>query len=158
MVIFDNSILSGLHRINKLDLLFCVFKNEELIVPEAVFQEFNRKHSPNSLQNLDRRNFTGSYPLVLANFDQLHKLGKGEKEELALAIQLDDIFVTDDGVVLKSKQKLGVKIVGTVAILLQAFDLNCFSSVQDYIDTIKEISKVLYLNQTLLEKLYSKIS
>ena len=73
-------------------------------------------------------------------------LGRGEKEVMALALEISDsLVIVDDGLARSYARDLGIKITGTVGVLLKAKQA-------EYLDLIKPILEELIMVGFYLDK------
>lgn len=120
-VIVNTSPMQYLHQLNLLDLLPTLYK--EIILPQSVVNELIVGSSlgvplPNpkllSWVNIVKAQSQSILPLVT-------ELGAGEREALALAIEItDSLVVLDDNLARNYAKLLGINLTGTLGILLKA--------------------------------------
>ncbi|MCA2640677.1 MULTISPECIES: DUF3368 domain-containing protein [unclassified Microcystis] len=125
-VIADTSPIQYLYQTNLLELLPNFYG--QIIIPFSVDQELAvGKASGISLPDITSLSWiiiqqaksVSLLPLVT-------DLGKGEKEVLALAIEIpDSLALLDDGLARRYANLLGIKLTGTMGILLKAKQ-NCY--------------------------------
>ncbi|NJL83889.1 MAG: DUF3368 domain-containing protein [Chloroflexaceae bacterium] len=119
--IADTSPIQYLYQTNLLDLLPMLYG--QIIIPHSVFEELSvGKSSGIFLPDITALNWAhicsaksvSILPLVT-------DLGKGEKEVLALAIEIaDSLALLDDGLARRYARFLNIKFTGTLGILLKA--------------------------------------
>jgi hypothetical protein len=145
--IIDTSVLIALERINLLDILCKIYSH--LILPEAVVGEFG----PLSIECYSSEKVKS--PLVGLLVLDLN-LGRGEAESIALASEIGLRLVLDDLKARKVAENLGLKITGTIGILLKAESLALIDSAYDKAKELRD--KGFYISDQLLDSLsrYSK--
>ena len=111
----NSTCLIGLERIEQLDILPQVFST--ITVPTAVQAEVGISAdwlTIRTVQNL----------AVVATLKT--QVDEGEAEEIALAMELGDVFVIlDDRNARRIAEQLSLKVIGTVGMLLRAFTERC---------------------------------
>ncbi|MGV8174096.1 MAG: DUF3368 domain-containing protein [Methanothrix sp.] len=122
MIAVSNSTpLIALAKINQLDLLREYFG--EICIPEEVYDEVVRRGG----------NLAGSFEVVSCNWIKVEpvknrmavealslSIDKGEAEAIVLSKEKESLLIIDDGAGRKAAELLGLKITGTVGILLLA--------------------------------------
>ena len=109
--IIDTSVLIALERINILDVLCRIYS--QIILPEAVVSEFG----PPSIDCYSSEKVKS--PMLRLLVSDLN-LGRGEAESIVLASEIGLRLVLDDLKARKVAENLGLKITGTIGILLKA--------------------------------------
>ena len=120
-IICNTSPLQYLHQLGLLNLLPDLA--EKIIVPSAVFAEIEigRENAVDLPDLLNPNWIEIRQAKSLAILPPLIDLGAGETEVLALALELPDaIAILDDLLARKAAERLGIKIIGTLGILLEA--------------------------------------
>ncbi len=106
----NSTCLIGLERIDRLDLLPQVF--EVVFAPPTVAMEVQRKLNWLRVQSVKNKS-------VIATLKT--QMDEGEAETIALAMELDDIIlILDDKKARRVAQQIGLKVIGTVGMLLRA--------------------------------------
>lgn len=120
MIVSDSSPLIALAIIGKLDLLEKLY--EEIIVPFAVYKEVTEKEKPFSKElRLFLTNRTRQIANRLAVDVLISDIGIGESESIVLALEeKPDLVLIDDLKARKFAKMYGLKIIGTMGILLKA--------------------------------------
>jgi predicted nucleic acid-binding protein len=139
-VISNTSPLQYLFQIERLDLLKALYGS--IIVPEGVVQELavgRAKGYPlpevESLPWIDIRKapHEGFLPVAV-------DLGQGEREVLALAVEIPDaLAILDDGLARHYARILGLEFTGTLGILLRAKDAGLLDLVGPAIRQLQEL-------------------
>jgi predicted nucleic acid-binding protein len=119
--ISNSTPLIVLAKINRLDLLKDYFG--EIYIPEEVYDEVVRRGG----------NLAGSFEVASCTWIKVEpvknrmavetlslSLDKGEAEAIVLSKEKDSLLIIDDGAGRKTAELLGVKITGTVGVLLLA--------------------------------------
>ena len=155
-IISDTTPIISLIKINRLDLLEKLF--EEVLIPEAVYREL----TTNALfENEAKIVKTSSFlkPSSVQNRKSLQLLqavsglDDGESEAIILADELkSDVLIMDERKGRKVAEKLGIKITGTVGVLLQSYSENMISSdeIKTYLDQLKNSN--IRLSESLIQK------
>lgn len=120
-VIINTSPIQYLYQTNTLNLLFNLYG--EIILPQSVVNELTdglylgvALPNLNSLSwiNIKKAQSSNILPLVT-------DLGAGEREALALAIEINDsLLVLDDNLARRYARLLGLSFTGTLGVLLKA--------------------------------------
>lgn len=142
--IVDTSVLIALERISMLDVLCRIYSH--IILPEGVVSEFG----PPSIDCYSSEEVKS--PMVRLLVSDLN-LGRGEAESIALASQIGLRLVLDDLKARKVSENLGLKITGTIGILLKAESLALIDSAYDKAKELRD--KGFYISDQLLDDLSS---
>jgi len=146
VIIGDSSALVALAVVNQLELLEKLYDN--LYIPEAVFNEVTQIGKPQSdklRQFLQRK--VKQVDLTLTQLG----LGLGELEAITLYKKLDaDVLLIDDNRAKKYASLNGVKVIGSLGILIKAKEKGHIEKVKPLLDEIQK-SKV-YISMKLIEK------
>ncbi len=130
-IVADTSVLIALSDIDKLNLLKALFGS--VIVPQAVAEEYGEP-LPSWIEVRRPRN----YSLVESLLDRLHR---GEAEAIALALELGDAIVAlDDKKARKTARKLGLRVIGTIGILILAEKRGLITSLEEEIHRLLNTS------------------
>lgn len=140
--IIDTSVLIALERINILDVLCSIYSH--IILPEAVVSEFGTP----SLDCYSSEKVKS--PMVRLLVLDLN-LGRGEAESIALASESGLRLVLDDLKARKVAENLGLKVTGTIGILLKAESLALIDSSYDKAKELRD--KGFYISDQLLDDL-----
>jgi predicted nucleic acid-binding protein len=139
-IIVDTSSLIALERINLLPILCKIYK--EVVIPESVIKEFGNL----SLPCLSiRRVESNLLKLLIAELN----LGKGESEVIALASQTGLKIIIDDSKARKVAENIGLKLTGTIGVLMKAERLGLIGSAYGKVRELRE--KGFYVSEELLE-------
>lgn len=142
-VIVDTSVLISLDKINLLQILCKMYK--EVILPEAVVREFG---SINLECHSIRKAGTSLTNLLARDLN----LGQGESEVITLGYETGLTALIDDFKARKIAEDLGLKITGTIGVLLKAENLGLIKSAWEKTKELKE--KGFYVSDELLADLY----
>ena len=136
-VISDTSPIQYLYQLNLLELLPTLY--DEIIIPQAVELELDTGKSLGiSLPNIDslpwitiRESLSGEIlPLVT-------ELGMGEREALALAIEIpDSLVILDDALGRRYARLLRVQFTGTLGILLKGKQVGYMKTIAPILDRL----------------------
>lgn len=119
IIVSDTTPLNYLILINQAHILRELY--DSVIVPQAVFDEMQRAETPAEVRTwiADRPKWLEVRPAqapVMAL-----KLGVGECEAIALALELHaDVLLLDDRKARREAQRLGLTVIGTLAVLATA--------------------------------------
>lgn len=139
-IIIDTSSLIALERINLLQILCKIYK--EVVIPESVIKEFGNL----SLSCLSIRKVESNLlKLLITDLN----LGKGEADVIALASQTGLKVIIDDLKARKAAENMGLKLTGTIGVLLKAERLGLIGSAQEKVRELRE--KGFYVSEQLLE-------
>lgn len=140
-VVVDTSVLIALSCIGKLDLLRNLFTL--ILAPRAVAEEYGEP-LPGWIKVLDVKN----KQLVRALLEYLHR---GEAEAITLAIETDaNIVILDDKKARSIARRLGLKMIGTVGILVLAKKQKLIDDIEAEINHL--LQKSFYLSQDVTTK------
>jgi len=141
-IVVDTSSLIALERINLLEILCQLYK--EVIVPESVIKEFGNISLPClSIRKIE----SNLLKLLITDLN----LGKGEAEVIALANQKGLTVVIDDSKARKVAENMGLKLTGTIGVLMRAEKEGLIVSAPDKVKELKE--KGFYVSEELFENL-----
>ncbi len=139
-VIVNTSPLQYLFQVDLLDLLPELYG--EVLIPEGVVAELRSGIKRGvvlpdltSLTWLRARGTRSATVLPLAA-----GLGLGEREVLALALEMDDpLVILDDGLARRFAQRLRLRLTGTLGLLLKAKQLGRIESIRPYVDRLEAL-------------------
>jgi predicted nucleic acid-binding protein len=136
IVILDSSILIGLGGIGRLALLHDLFG--EVIIPQAVASEV-----------VDYGHDAETSRLV-TEAPWIHPLDLGEAEVIVLTQELNaDLAGVDERLAREKLESLGVKVVGTLGILLRAKRVGLLDEIRPEIDKLRRTK--FAMSQSLVE-------
>lgn len=141
-VVSDTSCITTLLKAGRLDLAEALFST--LQVPPGVWEELAAYHQeiPGFVQRTD----TGGHPALASGLDEL---GRGEAEAIALALQSSaDLLLTDDQEAARAARQRGLKVIGTVGLILLAKRKGMISSVHEMLGLL-EARGGLYLSEAV---------
>lgn len=151
IIIADTSCLIVLDKVGYLDLLNKVFG--EVVITQQVFEEFGKSTPPWILIE-KTKNPNPNRKILEATLD------KGEASSISLAMDYDDsLLIIDESKGRKIAKSLGLKITGTLGILVIAKSNNLIGEVKPIIDKIKSTNFRIspQLEQLVLIKCEEKI-
>ena len=129
VVITDTSCLIALTKVSALGVLRQLY--EEVVVTEEVADEFGEP-LPEWIRVKTVENKTYQQLLEAA-------LGRGEASAIALAISIPDaLLIVDDLKARKEAVRLGLKITGTLGVLLKAKQQGLISSIKTLFDKLEQ--------------------
>lgn len=155
-IISDTTPIISLIKINRLDLLEKLFA--EVLIPEAVYRELTTNALfENEAKIVKTSSFLKTSSVQNRKSLQLLQavsgLDDGESEAIILADELkSDVLIMDERKGRKVAEKLGIKITGTVGVLLQSYSENMISSdeIKTYLDQLKNSN--IRLSESLIQK------
>jgi len=122
----DSSCLIVLERIGQLELLPALF--EPLLAPPAVRDEFGARPEWLQVQVPSNTAFVKALRLLM---------GEGEAETIALAIELQYLAILDDRKARIWAKRLGVRLIGTAGVLVQAKRAGLLSAVRPILEELE---------------------
>lgn len=131
IVIADTTPIITLIKLNRLDLLEKLFGS--VMIPSAVYDELtSNPRFANESRIVRECNYLKHQSVIdrqsIKFLREIVGLDAGESEAIALSDEHSaDLLVIDERKGRKAAQKLGLKIIGTIGILIQAFDSNLIS-------------------------------
>ena len=138
-VVCDASALIALSRINALHLLEQQFG--QLMIPDAVYEELSRKKGrPGSKEITEARWIQRKTVKDRASIKQSRQsLHAGESEVIALAREVGaDLVIMDDAHAREIAEEAGLKVVGLLAILLDAKRNGLIRQVRPLLEALKQ--------------------
>jgi len=139
-IVVDTSSLIALEKISLLPILCKIYK--EVIIPESVIKEFGNLSLPClSIRKVE----VDLIKLLTADLN----LGKGEAEVIALASQTGLKVVIDDLKARRVAENMGLKVTGTIGVLVKAERAGLIRSAYDKVRELRE--KGFYVSEELLE-------
>ena len=134
ILIADSSALVALSIVDKLDVLEKLFG--EVYVPRAVYEEVSQE---NKAESYKLKSYCKDRVLDIqasANFNIT--LGKGESEAIVLyAEQNADFLLCDDKKAKKFAQSFGLKVIGSLGILLKAKEAELVDEIAPLIEILR---------------------
>ncbi len=150
LVVSDTSPISTLFAIGKLSLLHALFG--EVVIPARVFAELSRlKDFGYDLTELEESSWLIVRPArdVTAVSDLSKQLDPGESEAIVLAQELEaDFLLIDERKGWKVANRLGIKTVGVLGVLLEAKKRKLMPAVAPLLDEIQNVAG-FYLGDSL---------
>ncbi len=139
-IIVDTSSLIALEKINLLQILCKIYK--EVVIPESVIKEFGNLSLPGlSIRKVE----SNLLKLLITDLN----LGKGEADVIALASQTGLKVIIDDSKARKVAENMGLKVTGTIGVLMKAERLGLIGRAHDKVRELRE--KGFYVSEELLE-------
>ncbi len=152
-VITNTTPILSLLKIDKLNILKEIYG--EIIVPNAVYQEIEKGKYKSYYQDL--KSIDWIKIKHIKNTDSLSffvDLDKGEAEVLILAKeQKADLVILDEIMGRRYAKRLGLKLTGTLGILLKAKEKGIINSLRELLTELTE--KGTWLNPKLIKKVIS---
>jgi predicted nucleic acid-binding protein len=139
-IIADTSSLIALERINLLQILCKIYK--EVVLSESVIKEFGNLSLPClSIRKVE----SNLLKLLITDLN----LGKGEADVIALSSQTGLKVIIDDSKARRVAENMGLKVTGTIGVLMKAERLGLIESAHDKVEDLRE--KGFYISEELLE-------
>ena len=158
IVVCDAGPLIHLDEMGCLELLFDF---DEVLVPDEVWQEVNNNrkqaldHPELKKTHINNKTFDVQINIMIKAFS----LDKGESDALTLFKEYPyAIFLTDDSAARFAATQLGIKVHGTIGIIIRAIRQNIYSP-KKVISILREIpdKSTLYIRKGLLDKIIEQI-
>jgi len=141
LVVLNTSVLIALHDIGRLELLKALFTR--VLVPKTVSDEYGSP-LPEWIEVRKVRNEV----LLRALTQELHR---GEAEAVVLAIETGaDLLVMDDKKARRVARNLGLRVIGTVGLLLLAKERGLLDQVRPLL--LELIRKGFWLSQDVVRR------
>ena len=125
VVVADSSPLVYLARLGRLELLRLLYS--EVLIPDAVWREvavegrdFTEGRALLAAVSAGWIRIESCAPAAAAEEPLLQRLDDGEREAITLAIRLRALLIIDEAAGRAAATKLGVKLTGTLGVLVQA--------------------------------------
>ncbi len=141
-IIVDTSSLIALEKIELLEVLCKIYA--EIILPKAVINEFGTPYIDCYIVKEVKN------PLVRLLISELN-LGKGESEVIALASETGIKTIIDDLKARQVAEKLGIKVTGTIGILIKAEKARLINNAYEKAKELRE--KGFYVSDELLDEI-----
>jgi len=141
-VIVDTSCLIALDNIKIIDILCALYK--EVVITEGVLKEFGEI-------NLECVKVKNIKEPLLKLFEKRLNLGIGESEVITFAFRNNYTAIIDDITARNIAIDLGIKVTGTLGVLIKAEKLDLIESA--YIKAKELKSKGFYLPDKLLKQI-----
>ena len=150
-VVVNSTPLLVLGNIGQLDILCKMY--EEIIIPEAVYQEVTEKDDAASQAIRAAGNWIKVEAIQNPNEYALYRarLHAGEVETMILAQQSPkaDLIVLDDNAARKTAEFLGLTVTGTVGILLKAKQKGIITQIKPLLNEIMQNG--FFISNSLLQ-------
>ena len=139
-IISDSTCLIALDRIGQLTLLKQLF--EQIYVPTAVHREFGKKVNWIKVTSVHN-------PIAIKTL--MIQIDAGESEVIALALEMQDcVAILDDKKARRIAQDIGLKITGTVGLLLKAKKDGLIDKIKPLLNQLNDagfhVGGILYQN------------
>ncbi len=150
IVVSDSSALINLAWIGRLDLLHLLYRR--VVIADAVWKEVvtNGKDQPGAAEVSNATWIEHLRPADenLVGF-LLQKLGPGEAESIALAIEQNaDLLIIDESLGRKIAISYRIQVIGLMGILIQSKDAGLIPFVKPLLDQLQEIAH-FHINSAL---------
>lgn len=138
-VVADSTCLIGLERVGKIDILPALFA--PIIIPPEVEREFDLVYRWLQIEKLKSGSMVAALQLVV---------DAGEAEAIALASAENCLLITDDKQARSTAKRLGVKVIGTIGVLLRAKQHGIIPAIKPILDDLA--SNNFYASKGLCEE------
>ncbi|HEX9927666.1 MAG TPA: DUF3368 domain-containing protein [Pyrinomonadaceae bacterium] len=122
-VVSDSTCLIGLERVGELDILPALFA--PIIIPPEVEREFGSQFSWLQTETITNTSLVTALQLAV---------DAGEAEAIALASEKGCLLISDDNQARAAAKSLGVKVIGTVGVLVRAKQNGLISAIKPILD------------------------
>lgn len=153
IIISDTSCITNLFQIDALEILPKLFG--KILIPEAVFNELLAFHENTFTLQLsaNKIELTEVTDLELLQKAKFYDLDAGETEAIALALQLKNIaLIIDEKAGKKAAEKLGIKTVGLLGVILLAKQNNHIESAKLLLDDLR-VKTTFHFSDSLYTKI-----
>ena len=138
--IIDSACLITLEKIGHLALLPKLF--DHIYIPPAVKQDFGE-----SIDWVTVKRIKDTDKIIALST----QIDTGESEVIALAMELKDAYVIlDDKKARRIAKQIGVKVIGTVGLLLKAKNMGIIPAIKPYLEKLNAVG--FHLSQALYHK------
>jgi len=154
-VVSNTSPIIFLSKIKVLDLLPQCF--EQIFIPQAVAKELLDLSLPTYIECSDISIAGANF--VSGALDSSWSLHAGELETMVLAQELEaDYVIMDDRLARRKAQSKGLKIIGTIGVLLLAHQQQFISTsqIEDYLTALTQTHK-MYISPKILNEVKKSI-
>ena len=125
----NSTCLIGLERIRRLDLLPLVFHT--VFAPPTVAAEVRSSLTWLTVQTVENSAFVAALKT---------QMDEGEAEAIALAVELDNvILILDDKKARRVAQQIGLKVIGTVGMLLRAKNQGVITEIKPLLTELVQV-------------------
>ena len=148
-VVSDTTPILSFIKLDRLDVLEKIYK--KIIIPKAVYQELEEGKNKYYIDILDN-NWIKILKIRNKNLiRELEKnLDRGEAEAIALSIEISaDLLLLDEKIGRKIAKEKGLKISGTIGILIKAKKMGILKEVKPLINEL--IEKGNYYNKSFIK-------
>jgi uncharacterized protein len=138
--IADTSPIQYLYQTNLLDLLPNIYG--EILIPQAVNQELaaGRVQGVALPNPSDLSWIRVCCPQNTAILPDITELGLGERESLALAMEMtDSLLILDDGLARRYARQLGLRFTGTLGVPIKAKQTGKLTTVSPVLDQLNQL-------------------
>jgi predicted nucleic acid-binding protein len=117
LIVSDTDFLSAFAKIRRINLILDIFKEDHIIIPEAVYHELKQAPVFDMMISHISKKLVRVMKTKSLNADGI--LGKGERQAIYLSIKNRCKLLMDDRVAGCYAEKKGVKVVDIPSFLLQ---------------------------------------
>ncbi len=151
-VVINTTSLSVFGRLKRIDLLRRLLGSSEILIPRQVVQEY-------SLIVDDKDEIPNSFKVFEVAIEEKPNLGSGENACIEIAKKEKAVFVTDDLRARRIASSEGIKITGTLGLILVGVGLGKMTR-EEGREILKEIyvRKLLYISGSLYKELLRRTS
>lgn len=138
-VVSDTTCLVGLERVGELNILPALF--DPVMIPPEVAREFGNKFSWLQIEGLTNGSLVAALQMVIDT---------GEAEAIALANEKSCLLISDDRPARSVAKRLGVKIIGTIGVLVRAKQTGVITEIKPILDDLEANS--FFISRALREE------
>jgi predicted nucleic acid-binding protein len=126
-VVLDNSVLSAFAKIGRLGLLKQILKGQKVWIADTVYREIVHKEVRDAVYRPNKKNCWINAVTVDVSVFRAPEIDAGEAGTVRLAIEKNCVAVIDDLDGRRFAAKNGVKVIGTLALLKNAYERRLIS-------------------------------
>lgn len=148
-VVSNTTPLISLSKISKIELLKLIYR--EIIIPKGVFEEYQKGKNKEFYRDISKFDWIKVTDVENEKtFEFLLDLDKGEAESIVLAKNIKaDLLIIDELRGREFARLKGLKITGTVGVLLKAKEKQLIQTALPFVYELKE--KGVWINDNLIE-------
>ena len=158
-VVSDSSVLIGLSSIGRLALLHNKYP-DGVLIPVAVWREVVEQGEKRpGARKVDQADWITVYDVKNWEMVQILKmeLDEGEAEAIALACEVEtDVVLLDERDARRAAKQLGLRVLGTVGILVWAKRGGKITSLRENLDKLKSMAK-FRISQILYDRALGEV-
>jgi predicted nucleic acid-binding protein len=154
LIVSDSGPLIAFSRISQLNLLRDTVG--QLIVPIAVFNELvSQGHGRPGSEEIAAADWINSREAPVLQSNLPLRLHGGEREAIALALSLNAQLLIDERLGRRAAQDLGIPVIGTLAVLVEARRLGIIEQVRPFVNELRTVG--YWIDNELMEAFFAAI-